>query len=223
MKGESAMLNEEEMYDDGLDPEPLQRGDRLFINDQAQIQLDALENYSYHGYKRGAWLIYSSAYLEAADRLVQTLHEHSSDVLTLPIVFLYRHYVELILKDLVSMGNKKYSKPSTPHLEKILNGHKIHLLWQELKPLLQQIYPPPDKSEEIEAVETCLLEFSKVDENSMSFRYPVDKNRQPILENNPHLHSLAYIDVYHLAEKMASMDGFFMSSYLTFMISNSDL
>ena len=217
------MFNEEEeIYEnDGPDPDPLQRGDQLFINDQAQLQLDALENNAYHGYKRGAWLSYASSYLEAADRLERTLHERSSDSLTLPIVFLYRHYLELTLKDLVSMGNKKYGKPSTPDLEKklkrVLDRHRIDLLWQELKPLLLQIYPPPEKSEEIAAVEACVLEFSKVDESSMSFRYPMDKNKQPILQNNPHLQPLEYIDVHHLAGKMAGMGGFFISSYMRFL------
>lgn len=222
MKGGNVMFSEEEMYYDGPDPDPLQGGDQLFINDQAQLQLDALENYSYGGYKIGTWFHYASAYREAANRLIQTLRGRSSDELTLPIVFLYRHYVELTLKDLVSMGNKKYSKPSTPDFEKrlesILNGHRIDLLWQELKPLLRQLYPPSEKSGEIEVVEACLLEFSKVDESSMSFRYPVDKkHKQPILQNNPHLQHLAYIDVHHLAEKMAAMAGFFMSSYMAFL------
>ena len=211
------MFNEEGIYDEGPAPSPLRGGDQLLINDQAQLQLDALENYAYHGYKSGVFISYSLAYREAADRLVQTLHEYSSDTLTLPIVFLYRHYVELTLKDLVSMGNEKYGKPSTPYLRKILNGHRIDLLWQELKPLLQQIHPT-EKSEEIEAVEACLLEFSKVDESSMSFRYPVDKKKNPTLKSNLHLRALEYIDVHHLAEKMESMSAFFSESWMAFML-----
>ena len=203
------MLHEEEMYDDP-DIFPLEHGDQLFLNDLAQLELDALEKYAYRGYKRDQLMVYSSAYKEAADRLVQTLQKHYSATLTLPIVFLYRHYVELTLKDLLSMSNAKYSKPSTPRL---LNGHRIDLLWQELKPFLQQTHSA-EESEVIEAVEACIMEFSNVDEGSFSFRYPVDKQGNSTLKNNPRLRALEYIDVHHLAEKMASMYGFFMVSYV---------
>lgn len=209
------MMNEDEMYD-GPDISPLYRGDQLFINDLMQLEYDALEELAYHGYKSGTFAVYSSAYKEAADRLVQTLHKHSSATLTLPIVFLYRHYVELTLKDLLSMDNVKYSKPSTPYLDVILKGHRIDLLWQELKPLLQQAYSA-EESEEIEAVEACIMEFSNVDEGSFSFRYPVDKKNNLTLKNNPRLRDLEYIDVHHLAEKMAGMHGFFMVSYMLFI------
>lgn len=209
------MFNEDEMYE-GPDPSPLHRGDQLFINDQAQLELDALENYAYHGYKSGAFSSYSMAYMEAADRLVQTPHERSFDTLTLPIVFLYRHYVELTLKELIDLGNKKYGKPSTPYLDGILKGHRIDLLWQELKPLLQQAHSA-EESEEIEAVEACVMEFSNVDEGSFSFRYPVDKKNNLTLKNNPRLRDLEYIDVHHLAEKMGSIDAFFNLSYMLFI------
>jgi hypothetical protein len=197
------MLNEDEMYD-GPYFFPLEQGDQLFMNDQAQLELDALENYAYRGYKSGQLMVYSLAYKEAADRLVQTLHEYYSATLTLPIVFLYRHYVELSLKDLLSMGIAKYSKPSTPRL---LNTHKIDLLWRELKPFLQQIYSAKE-SEGIEAVEACIMEFSNMDERSFSFRYPVDTKGNFTLKNNSYLRELEYIDVHHLAEKMASMPLF---------------
>jgi hypothetical protein len=163
------------------------------------------------------FISYSQAYIEAADRLVQTLDKRSSDTLTLPIVFLYRHYVELTLKDLIIQGNKKYNKPLTKIQQGILVRHRIDLLWQELKPLLQQAHSA-EKSEEIEAVEACLLEFSNVDESSFSFRYPVDKKNNPTLKNNPHLRALEYIDVRHLAEKMGSIDAFFFSSWMKFIL-----
>lgn len=52
----------------------------------------------------------------------------------------------------------------------------------------------------------------------MSFRYPVDKKKNPTLKNNPHLRVLEYIDVHHLAEKMESMHAFFSESWMAFML-----
>lgn len=213
------MLNEDEMYEDPPDPSPLHRGDRLFMNDQAQLELDASENYAYHGYISSAFISYSQAYMEAADRLGQTLRVHSFDTLTLPIVFLYRHYVELTLKDLIIQGAKKYNKPSTPYKVEIPKTHRIDNLWQKLKPMLQQTHSP-EKSEEIEVVEACIWELSRLDEGSFSFRYPVDtqKDPKPTLKNNPHLQDLEYIDVHHLAEKMESINAFFGLSSMLFIL-----
>src|ERR1700730_3457521 len=106
------MRMEDEMYEDYVDydpgPAPLERGDRLFINDHAQVERDTILGNQHFGYKQAEFFTYSRAYLEAADRLVQTIDEYSPDELTLPIVFLYRHYIELILKELVRAGNEKY-------------------------------------------------------------------------------------------------------------------
>jgi hypothetical protein len=62
------MFNEDEMYE-GPDPSPLHCGDQLFMNDQAQLELDALENYAYHGYKRGAFSSYWTAFLKESEVL----------------------------------------------------------------------------------------------------------------------------------------------------------
>src|SRR5947209_4225244 len=123
------------MFDEPLDePPPLKRGDKLFINNQWRQHLDIAESYQYLGYKRAGFMSYSTAYKLAADRLVQTLHINSSpdiylDALVLPIVFLYRHYVELTLKDLVSDGNEKFGNPPIDFTK---YGHRIDQWWNEL-------------------------------------------------------------------------------------------
>jgi hypothetical protein len=162
---------------------------------------------------------YALAYKKAADILVQynqRLPDIFLDDLVLPIVFLYRHYVELILKDLLIEGNKKYGKISnSKYIEKILDTHDIGYLWQELKALL---FEPADRSEYVEALGACLFEFSNVDDRSMAFRYPVDKKNNPFLINNPHLQSLEYIDVHHLAEKMKSIEQFYLEYSIAFVM-----
>jgi hypothetical protein len=176
-----------------------------------------LEEYAYHGYKTSSFLSYASAYLEAAERLVETLQERPFDTLTLPIVFMYRHYLELTLKVLLHLGYKKYGILITPDLKKILTDHKIDILWEKLRPLLLQIFRSSEKEEEIDALESYIVEFSGIDVESMSFRYPVDKRGRAFLKNNSNLQSLEYIDVNHLAEKMASIDEFFTLSYMAFL------
>jgi len=206
------------MFDEPFDePPPLQRGDKLFINNETRLQLDTTEDYVYYGLKkRSSFFGYALAYYRAADRLVKTFNSFPdifNDTLEIPIVFLYRHYVELTLKDLVSDGNTKFGNPRID----FSYGHKIDLWWKELKPLLLRLFALEKSSEEIEAVEACLLEFSNVDDLSEAFRYPVHKkSKKPFLKNNPHLQSLEYIDVHHLAEKMASIYQFFLVCSIKF-------
>lgn len=207
---------EDDMYDyDSPDPSPLERGDRLFINNRTRKQRDILEGYAYFGYKQDAFFIYSKAYLDAADRLVRTLDKDYSDFLTLPIVFLYRQYMELMLKDLIIMGNEKYGNPPIDFAK---HGHNIDRCWNELKPLLLKEDRARD-SEEFEAAEACILEFSHIDDSSFTFRYPVNKTgKKPTLVNNPHLETLDYIDLHHLAKKMERVHAFFMGFYFSFLL-----
>ena len=52
-------------------------------------------------------------------------------------------------------------------------------------------------SEDLEAVEECILQFSEKDPTSMAFRYPTDKN------GNPSLPDLKSINLRNLAEVIA--------------------
>ena len=75
-------------------------GDRLFISDEP----DFLNN----AFLGSNWIVYADGYMQAADNLVKQLLEdrHSQDFLVYPIIFLYRHYIELCLKHIILLGNK---------------------------------------------------------------------------------------------------------------------
>lgn len=210
------MLDEEVYENEDPRSVRLEPGDRLFIEDQARQEFDALTQTAYFGsIRRGTFFSYAIAYHEAADRLAQSINDvYSSDQIIIPIVFLYRHSVELMLKDLLIERDKQLGRLKE-------YGHGIRSLWQKLKPLLQEIYPPPEKSREIEAVEACLMELSEIDESSESFRYPVYRDYNPTLKNNQYLNRLQYIDVQHLADKMASLHGFLSEAGMLLLLKKS--
>ncbi len=187
---------------------PLQKGDTLFCNDDERVQYDLKNDYGYQDFRGKSFFGYAIAYKEGADRLVQSLFgdPHNHHLLTLPILFLYRHYLELLMKDLVIEGKRVLGQPDAS----IPIGHKISWLWDELKPILLQIHIRPDlvNKEELEAVEACIKEFAQVDNHSMSFRYPFNKDGTSFLDENSLLASLHYIDLSHLAENMEKIDGF---------------
>jgi hypothetical protein len=167
------MINEDDIWDEYDRIYHLEKGDTLFKNDDERAHLDKVNDYSYTGYKKKSFLGYASAYKKAADKLVESFNDTSrlyDNDLTLPIVFLYRQYLELHLKSLVRDGNKAFGNPpNSPN-------HLIDKLWQELKPMLIKArLPETYNSAKIEAVEECIMEFAKVDENSENFRFPVHK------------------------------------------------
>lgn len=201
----------DEWVEDGPDYR-LEKGDLLFTSDELRTRFAQINNYGYTDYKQKSFFVLAQEFKEAADRVVESLETFTpsfNNYPTSPIIYLYRHYLELHLKHLMNEVNKKLGNPPINY------DHKIHLYWQKLKPTLIEILKPDSyEVSEIEAVEECIMEFADIDPESMSFRYPFDKKGQPLLFDKPRLQNIKYIDLQHLAEKIAGIYGFFMQSDL---------
>ena len=113
-------------------------------------------------------------YLESANALIEITVSDSSklDVYIYSAVFLYRHSVELLLKELIWMSNYLLDRGKT-----FPKHHRLMELWQTLKSnaisLLKSDFPMNKK--QVQYIETILEEFMKYDPESDSFRYPFDK------------------------------------------------
>src|ERR1019366_2025154 len=63
-------------------------------------------------------------------------HGRDQDFLVYPIIFLYRHHVELMLKRIIrqvpSLIDGRLSEKQREHLEK----HRLDLLWEDLRGML---------------------------------------------------------------------------------------
>jgi hypothetical protein len=140
------------------------------------------------------WALYIFGYKQAADILVDYLENNDMDANTLvfPVVFLYRQYLELQLKQIIRDGNALLDRgldfPKT---------HKLNELWGQCKGIILEVYPENSEQDlnDLEIVEQCILEFSDKDPSSMAFRYPTDKSDQSSLPDN-----LRYIDLQNLAK-----------------------
>jgi hypothetical protein len=143
-------------------------------------------------YLPDGWSLYADAYKRAGDLLVKHIKEKHKDqnLLIYPVVFLYRQYIELRLKGLIRDGNQLLDIP-----EEFQKHHRIDELWKQCRRLLERVYDGP--SDDLEAVEDCILQFSEEDSTSMAFRYPTDKN------DNPSLPNLTVINLRNLAEVIA--------------------
>ena len=145
------------------------------------------------------WNAYATSYKDAADALVERVaaNRHQLDTLVYPMAFLYRHYIELRLKEVILEGTKLLGTTLPPKWPRI---HSIGCLWGHCRKRLQQIWPTGPQCDLV-AVEDCIHQFAAVDPMSQTFRYPEDTN------GNPHLTQFTQLNVRNLGEVVARIAG----------------
>ena len=126
--------------------------------------------------------IYAQSYKDAGDRLVEyaQLDKTSINLLVFPILFLYRHYLELALKEIIIAATKYLKKEHG----KIFSCHDLSKLWKRTKELIYEV-KMEISSDDMIAVENQILQFYQLDRTSQTFRYPID-NKGNILKNLSH-------------------------------------
>ena len=116
-------------------------------------------------------------YSEAADRLADTYTgQPIDDTILLPYLFLYRHAIELRLKDLILRGrrlnqlSKGCSVESSEEIRRDLQqriSHNLAGLLDELNPILDDLGVPPVSGD----ARNTIVNLSQNDPGGMSFRY----------------------------------------------------
>ena len=188
-------------------------GDRLFIQNSHALDATIATFRGERLYRM------KKAFKKAADLLVAHTEEnvHERDNLVWPIVFCYRQYIELALKDVIAeYGHRINSQAISPNW----NTHNLKELWTFYKKIANSSMcdVTADELPEIVSVEACIEELAGIDEGSYTFRYPTDKKGQQI--NLP----FNSIDLYHLRDVMegihcfldaneSALDAYFNPSY----------
>lgn len=157
----------------------------------------------------GSWISYSKAYRRAADSLVDvvlaknTLGRDATEIC--PILFLYRHFLELELKSLVVLA---YLAQQTVNLRervaKLLSTHSLTGLVSEYRAAAITGSTLPTFLTQFERVERCITEFAAHDSSSYVFRYPIDKKL------NSNAVTLNSLDLANLREVVDKMTTFFL-------------
>jgi len=168
------------------------KGDKLVVH--------VGEKRLFSGWMVGQWRWYPDAYKEAADKLVDQIEGHSwEDGLVFPVVFLYRHYVELKLKYLIiefdMLGGTVIS-------DKEFNRHELVPLWNYVKGHIGCISGAVWDKEILRSLESLIKELDQLDPNSYRFRYSHDIKFQA----NPLPDS---ISLGHFKEGMAIIEAGF--------------
>jgi len=129
---------------------------------------------------RGAWIsnpankffLYSEGYRAAGQILYDYCIENSCcfNTLVYPLIFNYRQFLELRLKELIIMGNR--------YTDINKDFPKIHCLSKLWKIYRNDLLPNIDNTIDfclLNNVENLITQFTDIDPESTSFRYPVKR------------------------------------------------
>ncbi len=137
---------------------------------------------------------YATGYLDAAKLLARLViySQKGVDTLVYPIVYLYRHYLEITLKDLIRKGCDITDSEISESLQKALDGHGLMRLWNGFAPFFAEVSGGNSSFPEVKrAMESYINQIHEIDPESVSFRYDSSKGtKDHKLENIQHINML---------------------------------
>ena len=120
----------------------------------------------------------AEAFKEAADAILANAGAETrwrvNPELILPVCYLYRHSIELRLKDIIQLGLAlRFFKKN--EVEKVLKGHALAPLWTKAKALICDVWRSGDQTP-VKAVDSVINEFHNLDRTGQVLRYARDTN-----------------------------------------------
>lgn len=123
--------------------------------------------------------VFGRGYHNAASRLAEDLLSRGGfpDYDAYPVVFLYRHSLELYLKNVIYKSALLMAFERMDDIRTTLhNTHNLVILSKKATELIQRLFPH-DEDLQLLAQEILKVssEFSDIDPGSFGYRYPIDK------------------------------------------------
>lgn len=181
-----------------------EKADRLFRGDLRDWMNNACLNVT----GNGDAYAYKTGYRRGAEVLIDYVGQsgRDQDFLVYPIVFLYRHHVELMLKRIIRQAPCVISRCLTTQEKQHLEKHRLDLLWEDLKTMMPAICEAAGWGKldaEIEGIDNYIRQLSDLDADSFSFRYSDSKKGQPSLPGN-----LKNINLRHFGDLMGRLANY---------------
>ena len=175
--------------------------DKIFKEIENAIALNPNDfcHFGWEGIGAYAFYRYACAYYDSACALFDDIKATDSNDLIdgygITMCFAYRHFVELYLKYIyikfVCISEEDYKRF-------LCIGHNVVELWNESKPTLKAFKDRVGSVVNLGVVEHYIKEISQFDINSMSMRYPINKNLEPL---QPQRH----LDIQNLHDRMEEL------------------
>ena len=135
---------------------------------------------------------YAESYKQAGDALIEWVEKQNgqADCIIHPLCFLYRQYLELILKSIIIdcqrlLGNSFEIKLT----------HNIKTLWKKCREFLEEVFGEQFLKDNSQ-IEIRIERFLSVAPSHDAFRYPIMKDKKPSFPNQH------YVNVRVLGEEM---------------------
>lgn len=138
---------------------------------------------------------YIASFKDAGDILVE---QKVPDLFIYPIMFCYRQYLELILKNVYF--RRKTTEEYTDFIKKV--SHDLCKSWDNVKLLLINDL----KKKHIDFIEYVVMYFNKLDPSSYTFRYEYNKEMERNIDDK-------YIDTKKVKKSIKKIDDILRYTY----------
>lgn len=137
---------------------------------------------------------YIGGYKDAADQLIENNFKYPNvDILMFPILFLYRQYLELVMKNIIIRHYEKNAEIAQAIIKN--TKHNLLSVWEQVKLILHEDLTQEQK----ETIENILISFHKYDSGSTNFRYYFDMKLESTL---PEKFSVNLIELQNAMERI---------------------
>ncbi len=148
-------------------------------------------------YQNSNWYRYAIGYKNAALLITDNLLNSNSEIsneLIFPIFFLYRHFTELLLKQIIA----EYATLSGKRIE-IPKTHNLLTLWNKVKTLNKEVlFVNLDAKESpfkialsensFKILDSYIIELNEYDKYATAFRFPIDRSGELSLKSGFSVH-----------------------------------
>jgi len=171
------------------------KGDRLL---KKSVSWDSGADFDADAFSRHVHIW--SGYMRAGAALVAECERspHDRHFLVYPILFNYRHGLELAIKWIIDV----YGRYASVYLEPDDRNHDLWSLWLQCKKVILEV-GGDDVTGSVKAVEQIVKDFHDCDKGAMSFRYSRHKDGRAI-----DLPAIS-IDIENIRDVMEAVDNFF--------------
>jgi len=151
-----------------------EQGDKVFLDteDGSEAWVSAISPSFY---------AYATAYRASAELLIEHKRSLSSldeNFQILPIAYLYRQHIELLLKAIIKNGDELQG---TERMESNLH-HRLDDLWNVVEQVIEENIQDVDYDSKL-ATSRLISELAEADPGSFVFRYPIGKKGEINLED----------------------------------------
>lgn len=127
--------------------------------------------------------VFAKAYRLGAEQISKNLIEKGNFPVyeAFPVVFLFRHSLELHLKNIIYKAEKLATFRERDDIDaKLYNWHDLTMLADKASKLMRLLFREDQSIREvINSFVTTSHEFTEIDPSSFSYRYPIDKKGNP--------------------------------------------